>query len=255
MRLMDTHCHLDYVIEAGKTHSWAQAQEVGVKRVLIPAVAKSNWARLAQLAEETGCYAAYGLHPIAQDEHTQTHLQELERWIKTYPTLAIGECGLDYAIEADRALQREYFAAQLDLAVRYDLPVIVHARKSLDEVLQMVRRFSGVRFVVHSFTGSNQQLTRLLDLGGYIGVGGTSTYERAQRLRRQLAEVEASRYLLETDAPDQPICGFQGQINEPAKVLAVARTLAQLRHESVDEIARQSWHNSALFFALDTQGV
>lgn len=246
---IDSHCHLDFFQDSSGVEPVRQrAIAAGVTKLIIPAVAQSNWARIEALCHHQGCYGAYGLHPVFQAQHQSQHLKQLEQQLSAKNTVAIGECGLDYAIDAERKQQHDYFEAQLDIAQRLDLPVIIHARRALDDVLQHLRQFPRVRFVVHSFTGSDQQLARLLKQGGYIGIGGTCTYPRAQRLRRQVADIDNTRYLLETDAPDQPLHGYQGQANEPRLLVQVAAVLATLRAVDMDTIQRESWRNTKQLF-------
>ena len=115
-------------------------------------------------------------------------------------------------------------------------------------MLHLLQRGGNPRFVIHSFTGSDVQLARIFAQGGYIGIGGTSTYPRAARLQRQLATVPAGRYLLETDAPDQPLCGRQGAPNRPAYIADVAAHLARLRGETPATISARSENNANTFF-------
>ena len=242
----DSHCHLDWFDDPAAIT--AEAQAAGVARIVIAATTRARWADVARCTVLPGAYASYGLHPLYQDEHHDDDLHALESQIKSQPTVAIGECGLDF-LNGDSAAQRATFAAQLDIARRYQLPLLLHARKSLDAVLHLLKRGGNPRFIIHSFTGSDAQLSRILAQGGYIGIGGTSTYPRAARLQRQLAAVPADRYLLETDAPDQPLCGYQGEANHPARTALVAANLARLRGEPLDRISRQSEANCDAFFA------
>ena len=242
----DSHCHLDWFPDPAATVQEAQAADVG--RIVIAATTRAHWADVTRAAALPGVYAAYGLHPLYQDEHSDDDLHALETQIHNHPTVAIGECGLDF-LGGDSAAQRATFAAQIDIARRHHLPLLLHARKSLDAVLHQLKCAHYARFVIHSFTGSDAQLAQIFALGGYIGIGGTSTYPRAARLQRQLATVPANRYLLETDAPDQPLCGYQGEANHPARTALVAANLARLRGEPLDRISRQSEANCDAFFA------
>lgn len=247
--LIDSHVHFDFFSATQRESCWRSAQALGVSQLLIPAVSRQYWQRIADLCAEKGFLAAYGLHPIYLEEHQKTDISALDEFIGKHSCVGIGECGLDYYVGLDRAQQQYFFSAQIELAIAHDLPLIVHARKSLDAVLHTLKAYPKARFVVHSFTGSTQQLEQLLAMGGYIGIGGTATYPRAQRLRAQVATVCAERYILETDAPDQPLCGYQGQMNEPMRVAEVAAVLAQLRGESVEQIAFESCRNfNRLFF-------
>lgn len=241
----DSHCHLDWFDDPAAIT--AEAQAAGVARIVIAATTRAHWADVARCAALPGVYASYGLHPLYQDEHHDDDLHALESQIQNLPTVAIGECGLDF-LNGDSAAQRATFAAQIDIARRYQLPLLLHARKSLDAVLHLLKRGGNPRFIIHSFTGSDAQLARILAQGGYIGIGGTSTYPRAARLQRQLATIPAERYLLETDAPDQPLCGKQGAPNRPAYTADVAANLARLRGEPLAVISAQSEANANTFF-------
>ena len=241
--MIDSHCHLDFP-EFDWVAELALCTQAGVAQVVIPAVARWNWARIAQMcATDARLLAAYGLHPLYLADHRCEDVALLEQWLAGYPAVAVGECGLDYFVGLPRDAQQWFFEAQLDLARRLDLAVIIHARKSLEAVLQTLRHFAGVRFVIHSFTGSDQQLAQIFALGGVIGIGGTCTYPRAARLRRQIAGLQAGQFVLETDAPDQPLYGRQGQMNAPWLTAHVAREVAQLTGASVEEVA--AWSTAA----------
>jgi TatD DNase family protein len=196
-------------------------------------------------------YAAYGLHPIALDNHCPQHLDELEAWITQERPVAIGECGLDYYVTGlDTDRQVYFFTEQLRMARAYDIPVIIHARRAVDQVLKYVRRFAGVRGVVHSFSGSEQQARRLLDLGMLLGFGGPLSYPRATRLHHLLKVLPLSSFVLETDAPFQPGIAHQGDRNEPGFLPETLDTIAHLRDQDRAEIAAVTTHNSRELFGI-----
>ncbi|SUO97843.1 TatD family hydrolase [Suttonella ornithocola] len=246
--LIDSHCHFDFFPENEQSAIWQRAKIAGLETLIVPAVEKANWQATAEVCERFPFYAAYGLHPIYY--HQKADILALDEWLTRYKAVAVGECGLDYAVEIEPKVQQFFFEAQVELSISHQLPLILHARRALEQVLQTLARYPKAKFVVHTFTGSDKQLEKLLSLGGYIGIGGTSTYPRAQRLRRQLATVPKERYLLETDAPDQPLYGHQGKVNEPEKVAEVASVLAELRDEGIAEVMAQSTQNSKAFFSL-----
>jgi TatD DNase family protein len=199
-------------------------------------------------------FPAYGLHPLCLATHRSEHLDALREWIARERPVAIGECGLDYFVEdLDREQQQGIFDAQLRIARDFDLPVIVHARRAVDAVIASLRRIGGLRGVVHSFSGSVQQAEQLWTLGFRLGLGGPVTYPRANRLRRLATTMPLEYLLIETDAPDQPGAGHQGARNEPAFVLEVARTIAELRNISVEAVAEATSRNAAALFALPGQ--
>lgn len=239
---VDSHCHLDFPeFDADRDAVIARAKQAKVCGIVLPAVTAEHWPRVARMQARYGVMPAYGLHPLFQDKHRDEHLQALDTWLDKHDAVAVGECGLDfYRHDHDAEAQRVSFDAQLAIAHRRGLPVIVHLRKAMDEALSMIKRYPGVRGILHSFSGSDVQAQRALDLGFKLGVGGPVTYERAQRLRHQVKQLPENAWVLETDAPDQPLSGRQGQRNEPARVSRVGETVAQLRNQSLEQCARSS---------------
>ena len=198
-----------------------------------------------------GLFPAYGLHPLRIASHREEHLRTLRAWIERERPVAIGECGLDYWVEGlDPDLQATYFDGQLQLAREYDLPVVVHARRAVDAVMAAIKRVGHLRGVIHSFAGSEEQARQLADIGFLIGIGGPVTYDRAKRVRRVAASVPIETLLLETDAPDQPDCAHRGQRNEPARIVRVLETIAELRNEDPAVVARATTRNAERLFGL-----
>mgnify|MGYP000031094253 CR=1 FL=1 len=146
--------------------------------------------------------------------------------------------------------QRALFDAQLRLARDFDLPLILHARRAVDEVILRLRRIGGLRGVVHSFSGSIEQARQLFQLGFHLGIGGPVTYERAQRLRGLVATMPIEFLLLESDAPDQPNASARGARNEPVAIVDVAQTIAGLRGVDVTDIATATTANAIRLFRL-----
>ena len=150
----------------------------------------------------------------------------------------------------DRRHQQDYFEAQLALASERGLPVIVHARRAVEEVVLALRNFPGLRGVVHSFAGSEQQAERLYEMGFHLGMGGPVTYPRAKRLRQLVAHMPIEHLVLETDAPDQPNAGHQGARNEPSRILQTLCVIAELRNESPEAVAATTTANASRLFGL-----
>ncbi len=251
--LIDSHCHLDdAAFDADRQAVLERAGAVGVRAIVLPAVSARHWPRLRTVAAaREDLYATYGLHPMLLPEHRPEHLVELAQWLERERPVAVGECGLDFYVEGlDRSAQIEYFTAQLRLARDFELPVILHARRAVDDVLKYIRRYPGLRGVVHSFAGSLQQAQHLFELGFRIGLGGPLTYPRAQRLRSVAAQIPIEAIVLETDAPDQPGLAQRGRRNEPAYIVEVLETLAELRGETPAAIGRATSDNACALFGL-----
>jgi len=249
--LYDSHCHLDAAEFApDRPAVLDRARAAGVGRQLVPAVDRASWDRIAALCDSTpGLRPAWGLHPMFLDAHQPGHLDDLAHWLDTRRPAAVGECGLDFFVDGlDPALQRRYFHGQLALAREFDLPVVLHARRAVDEVIAALRRVGGLRGVVHSWSGSEEQARQLFGLGFHLGIGGPVTFERAQRLRRTVATMPIAHLLLETDAPDQPDAGRRGQRNEPGFLPEVLATVAALRGEDPAQVAAATVRNAEALF-------
>lgn len=253
LQLTDSHVHLDACeFDGDRAAVLERARAAGVAVQIVPAVNAAGWARLRALCADTpDLHPAYGLHPMYLADHAPRHLLELGDWLQRERAVAVGECGLDFYVEGlDAELQRTYFVRQLELAREFALPVIVHARRALDEVIATLRRVGGLRGVVHSFSGSEEQAGQLWKLGFDVGIGGPVTYPRAQRLRRIVATMPLERLLLETDAPDQPGIGHRGQRNEPAHLVEVLECIAALRGMDPEALAAATTRNAAALFGL-----
>jgi TatD DNase family protein len=253
IRLCDSHSHIDAPeFAADRADVIARARAAGVVEQIVPAVTRASWEGVRLLAHaEPGIYAAYGLHPMYLADHRAPHLDELRWWLERERPVAVGECGLDFFVpDLDAQAQREYFEAQLRLAREFDLPLIMHARRAVDEVILAVRRIGALRGVVHSFSGSAEQARQLWNMGFMIGLGGPITYPRANRLRSLVATMPIEYLLIETDAPDQPLFGHQGQRNEPARLSEVLAVAAELRGVDAPTLAAQTRDNAARLFNL-----
>ena len=251
--LIDSHTHFDDAgFDADRDAAYQRARAAGVKAQVVAAVSARLWPKLkAVAAGYPGLYPCYGLHPAYLAEHRPEHLDELEDWLTRERPVAIGECGLDYYLpDLAPDLQAEYFVGQLRLARRHDLPVVIHARHAVDQVIKLARRFAGVRGMVHSFSGSADQARRLLDLGILLSFGGPLTYLRAHRLRGLMKALPLDGFLLETDAPDQPPSAHPGQRNEPAYLSEVLACVAELRNADPGEIAAATTENARRLFRL-----
>ncbi|TWI12095.1 TatD family hydrolase [Aerolutibacter ruishenii] len=251
--LVDTHCHLDAPeFDADREAVIARARAAGVTRQVLPAVEAAAWPKLRDICRNhDGLFPAYGLHPMYLPVHRPEHLVELREWIERERPVAVGECGLDFFVEGlDPDTQSMYFEQQLRLARDFDLPVIVHARRAVDQVIAAIRRFGPLRGVVHSFPGSRDQAERLHALGFLVSLGGPVTYERANRLRTLVATLPIEMLMLETDAPDQPDAGVRGMRNEPARLSTILEVTAALRGESPEALATATSRNAERLFGL-----
>jgi TatD DNase family protein len=251
--IVDSHCHLDDPeFDRDRAAVVARARAAGVELQVVPAIDHDTWEKTrAACATAPGLFAAYGLHPLLLAKHREQHLDALVAWIEREQPKAVGECGLDFFVEGlDAETQRFYFRRQLQIARDFDLPVIVHARRAFEEAIAELRRLPGLRGVVHSWAGSEEQARQLFQMGFCLGLGGPVTYERARRIRRVAASMPVEFLLLETDAPDQPDSQRRGQRNEPAHLTTVRDCIAHLRNVAPETIAEATTANAIRLFAL-----
>jgi TatD DNase family protein len=253
MRLIDSHCHLDDDrLDDRRDEVVAEAVAVGVTRMIVPATTANRWEKLKSVCERhDGLYVAYGLHPMFIEQHQAIHLRDLDEWLECEAVVAVGECGLDFfSTRVDEKWQKQLFLEQLQLADNHRLPVIVHARKAMDDVISLLRRQGRQGGVIHSFAGSEQQARQLYDLGFKLGIAATLGFERARKLRAVVATMPLDALLLESDAPDQPGAAHRGQLNQPAYIVEHLQTMAELRQMEVADLAAALTRNTESLFNL-----
>lgn len=249
--LIDTHCHLDApAFDADREQIIQNARDAGVKAMVVPSVSPANFAAVCSLAhEQPGVGYALGIHPLFVMNQTDRALELLSNALtqaKDDPKLvAVGEIGLDYFVnDIDPAKQEHFYHEQLKLAAQFDLPVILHVRKSADRLLKYLRMTPVIGGIAHAFNGSVQQAKGFVDMNFALGFGGSLTYERAKQIRRLVSALEATAHVLETDSPDIPPQWIANQRNEPAQLAQIAAQFAQLRGVDLTTASTQTAENA-----------
>ncbi|MBJ6752239.1 TatD family hydrolase [Geomonas anaerohicana] len=251
--LFDSHCHLDDPQLLPHLDTLLrEAEAAGITSFLVPGVHPSGWQQIHSLSTDTRILPAYGVHPMHADLVTPSTISALKSYAAT--ACAIGEIGLDYLLPSpSRELQRQAFAAQLQVARETGLPVLLHCRKAFDDLLAILRdnEVGHIGGVMHSFSGSVETAEICLKLGLHISLSGTVTYANARRPVEVARAVPLEWLLLETDAPDIAPEPFRGSVNVPAHLLTTARRVAEIRGIPLDELARRSYDNAIRLFKLD----
>lgn len=255
--LIDAHCHLDFaVFDDDRDQVLAHAHARGIRQLVLAATTRARWPGLLELARRDDCHPCLGLHPVFLDEHgldgEDDDLTALAQVLKAHSeVVALGECGIDARFTDSLPRQWRLFEAQLRLAGEHGLPVVVHCVRANDQVAARLRQFDLPKGgLIHAFAGSPQQAMRFHQLGYVLGLGGAVTYPRAARLRRAVAALPDAAFVLESDSPDMPLAGYQGQRNEPARVAEVCRVVAELRGQTFAEVAEASSANARRLFGL-----
>jgi TatD DNase family protein len=257
VNLTDTHCHLDFNdFEKDRAAVLARAWEAGLEHILIPGIdLASSRVALALAESHPRLFAAIGVHPSSAATWDGRTLESLEALAAHPKVVAIGEIGLDYYRDrAPRPLQRQVFEAQLDLARRLHLPVVVHTRNASEasrgctaDSLQMLAE-AAVMGVLHSFSGNQAEAEAALALGLALGFTGPITFKTAEALRQVAASVPLDRLLIETDSPFLTPHPRRGQRNEPAFVRYVAEKLAEIHNQPPPVVAEQTTVNARRLF-------
>jgi TatD DNase family protein len=246
--LIDSHCHLDFsCFDHDRAEILDSCKKQSIDTIVIPGTQASQWPKQIDLCHlYPQLRFALGLHPYFLESFEPAHLVKLTNLLNQYQSsvLALGEIGLDAHIDIDWKLQVQIFEQQLIIAKEHVLPVILHHRNSHN---QLIRILKATKFnqggIVHAFSGSLQEAQNYIDLGFKIGVGGAITYPRANKTRKTISQLPLSSLVLETDAPDMPLMGKQGERNSPEYLPEVFECLLTLRKETRPELLQACSNN------------
>ncbi|MHB1100281.1 MAG: TatD family hydrolase [Burkholderiales bacterium] len=250
--LIDTHCHLDAAeFDSDRSEVIGRARSAGVGAFVIPAVERSGFSKVLEICgNELDCHPALGIHPMYVENAVPGDVEILRE--RAMEVAAIGEIGLDFFVENyDRERQIYFFEAQLKIAREFDLPVLLHIRRSQDTVLASLRRIRVKGGIAHAFNGSFQQAEEFIKLGFRLGFGGAMTFERATRIRSLAEALPMASIVLETDSPDMPPSFIGKARNSPEYLPKIAEVLAGLRKMTVNEVAMATTANAREVLELE----
>ncbi len=261
MQWFDSHCHFDFDdFDSDRSRVCERMRAAGIRNVMIPGVEPAQWPGARALAtQEDGFVFAAGLHPwwVAayvrqkQDAAQGELLAAIQDFAADPRCKAIGECGLDALRDTPMSLQEAVFEWHVRAACELDKPLIVHCVKAHNPVIRLLKKYQPrCGGVIHAFSGSVEIARTYFDLGFCLGVGGMITYERAQKTRATLGEVPLDYLMVETDAPSMPLCGRQGQRNDPDLLPLIGQQLAELRHSAIADIATVTRANALRLFRI-----
>ncbi len=253
MTLIDTHAHL-YLkqFSADAPAVLERARHAGVSRIYLPAIdSETHEDLLAFEAAHPGfCIAMMGLHPCSVGEGYRQELGEVELRLRARPFAAVGEIGLDhYWDKTHTEQQREVFSIQMEWALEFGLPVVIHTRNAMQETIDLVRPFSarGLRGIFHCFSGSYESAVQITSMGFYLGIGGVVTYPKAG-LAEVLQQIGLEHLVLETDAPYLSPVPFRGKRNESSYLLHIVKRLAEIRNTDEASVAAITTANAEKIF-------
>jgi len=246
MSLTDTHCHIHESSYPDGEAAYLRAMETGIERLIcVGTDVKSSREAIEFAVSHENVWASIGIHP---HEAVGDGMKELEL-LSNNKIVAVGECGLDYFYEhSPRDKQIEILHCQIKLALAHDLPMIFHVRDAFDDFWPIFDQYQGLRGVLHSFTDTQENLTRALERGLFIGVNGISTFARAEEQKKMYASIPLSHLLLETDAPFLTPVPLRGTVNEPAFITHIAQHIVNLQSITLEELSRATERNATTLF-------
>lgn len=251
--MIDTHCHL-YLpdFDSDREKVLKSGIDSGVSAFFLPAIDSGTHEAMIRLEEAFPgtCYAMAGLHPCSVKEHFREELARVESMLKIRKCIAIGETGLDFYW--DKTFMKEQYESlefQANLAIQYDLPIVLHTRNATRETIDFIRPFTsrGLRGVFHCFGGSEEEARAVIDMDFYLGIGGVLTYKNAG-LDKVMAAIGLDHVLLETDSPYLTPVPHRGKRNESSYLKLVAEKLASVNSVSFEEVDRITTENAVKLF-------
>lgn len=262
MNLTDTHCHLDYeLFDQDRDEVVRQARDAGLTRILNPGIDLESSKSAIGLAQQySQVFAAVGVHPNSSKSWDASTLKELTTLSENAKVVAIGEIGLDYyRATAPRYVQEQVLHHQLDLAAKRELPVIIHNRDAMDDIMWKLSDWreelaatnsplSNRPGVLHSFSGDKEHAQRYVDMNFFIGITGPVTFNKADDLREIVRTIDMDKLLIETDSPFLTPHPFRGKRNQPGNVKYVAEKIAEIRSISMEDLAEKTTANATKLF-------
>lgn len=251
----DSHAHLDdRKFDKDQDQFIQRAKKEGIHFIVNPGINISSSEESIALAKKYDfIYAAVGVHPHDAKEVKEESYKQLEQLSKHPKVVAIGEIGLDYYRDlSPRAVQKEVFKRQMQLAEKVDLPIIVHDREAHGDTFSMLKKYfrKDTGGVLHSYSGSLEMAYQIIDLGLYLSISGPITYNNAKKTVEVVREISLEHLLIETDCPYLTPVPFRGKTNHPALVKYVAEKIAEIKGIPVEEVARQTTENAKKLFRI-----
>jgi len=260
MELIDTHCHLyDQALAGDIENIMQRAVTAGVRRFYLPAIDCQTESAMLELEKRYPdiCFAMQGLHPCSVKSDFKNALAHIEQTLADRWFAAIGEVGLDFYW--DRSFEKEQFLAfhqQVEWASSLGLPIVIHSRDSIEHTIRVVSEHQNgsLHGIFHCFNDDENSAKEIVDLGFYLGIGGTITYKNS-KLPEALKYISLDHIVLETDAPYLPPVPYRGKLNESSYIIYIAQKLAEIKHVSIEEVAAKTTDNAIKLFGKSAKPV
>ncbi|SFV67017.1 Putative deoxyribonuclease YcfH [hydrothermal vent metagenome] len=248
--MIDSHCHLDFEIFDKDLDKIINQNKVS--KFIIPAISINNFTKIKKITKTyPQCYGAYGLHPWMIEQHHEEDIIILDNFLNKNTSVAVGEIGIDLfnQFKGSKEKQQWFFIKQLELAQKYKLPIIIHSRKSVDLIYEILKDFKDITGVFHGYSGSLQQAENLITRGFYLGVGSILTYPNT-KIRQVIQQIPLEKIILETDAPSHSPNGIKTNHNEPKYLKNIIEAIAEIKQTSIDKIEKITDKNTKELFKI-----
>ena len=250
--IFNTHTHLnDKAFKDNYKEVIEKSLEMGMRLVVVGYDYDSSKAAIDIAEQFEGVYASVGLHPTDSSVFTLEYMEQFEELLKSKKVVAIGECGLDFHWDTCPVeLQKDSFNYQIKLANKYDLPLIVHSRDSIEETYQLLAAHGKIKGIMHCYSGSVEMVDRFIKLGMHISLAGPVTFKNAKAPKEVAKHVPIEKLLVETDCPYLTPHPFRGKQNRPYFVSYIVDEIAKLRDMTTNQVAKATWDNAINIFGL-----
>lgn len=251
--MIDTHTHLyDEQFNEDRSEMILRAISQGITKMYLPNCDSETIEGMIKLEEEfpDNCFAMMGFHPCYVKENYEEELRIVRTWLEKRPFSAIGEIGLDYYWDKTFVdQQKKAFRTQIEWALEFDRPIVIHSRDSIQDSIDIVKEYisKGLRGVFHCYTGSYEMAKQIIDTGFYLGIGGVLTYKNAG-IQEVVQRIDIKHLVLETDAPYLTPVPFRGKRNESSYIKIIAEKMAELKGISLNEIEKITTENAINLF-------
>lgn len=245
--IIDTHAHYDdEAFNEDRDELLNNVEDTGIKRIVnIGASMESSRVSLLLANKYKFVYAAVGVHPSSSEEIDSESILKLEEMLLDEKCVAVGEIGLDYYYdEPQRQIQKKAFIAQLELAKKYDYPVVIHSRDAAKDTLDILKEFKGVKGVIHCYSYSKEMAREFIKLGYVLGIGGVVTFKNAKKLEETVEDISFDDFVLETDCPYLSPVPNRGKRNSSLNLTYIVERISEIKGVSRDFIIEKTFKNA-----------
>jgi TatD DNase family protein len=253
--IIDTHVHIsDEKFNEDREVVIQRAFDAGVCKLIEISCGIDDWAGSLELSKRDNIFVSFGIHPEYVSKLTEADYVKLETLIQNKKCIAVGELGLDYHYDASTKniiIQKKSLIKQLDIAIKYNKPVIIHCRDAYDDMLVFFKEYKSVpKGVIHCFSGTPFQAKAFVEMGFMLGIDGPVTYKKSDNLKQVALETDINKLLVETDCPYLTPQKYRGQRNEPSYVVEILKEIAIIKNMSVEKVAQITTQNASYLFGI-----